>query len=92
MKYTFALIVLFLMGCSSTPVEPRTVWINGFPVKENCLFADEQWNRILPAIGSPNIAAHTVHTSSGTYATTRVADQTYICNRSALEAEAARKR
>ena len=90
MKYLITLFIVFLAGCASKTVEPRTVWINGYEIKENCLFADEQWNRILPAIGSPNIQAHTVHTSTGTYATARIADQTYICNRSALEAAAKR--
>lgn len=91
MKYITLLMLLFVVGCAGNKVEPRTVWINGYPIKENCLFADEQWNRILPAIGSPNINSHTVHTSSGSYATTRIGDQSYICNRSQLEADAKRK-
>ena len=90
MKYTIALIMLLLTGCA-TEVGPRTIWVNGYPIKENCLFADEQWNRLLPEIGSPNIYSHTVHTSSGSYATARIGNQTYICNRSKLEAEARRK-
>ena len=83
-----SLVAVFLTACSSTPkIEPRTVWVNGMPVKENCLYAEEQWQRILPAIGSDNIYAHTIHTSEGSYATARVADQTYICNRSAYDVE-----
>ena len=92
MKTIIALaLMLIVVGCSSQPkVEPRTVWINGYPIKENCMYADEQWVRILPELGSDNVHAHQVHTSSGTYSAARIGNQTYVCNRSALEA-AARK-
>ena len=79
-----AVIVATAVGCASKP-EPRTIWVAGQPVKENCLFVEEQWSRVLPAIGSPNIASHTVHTSAGSIAAARVGDQTYVCNRSEYE-------
>ena len=91
---TFILFVLvFIAGCSSQPkVEPRTVWINGFPVKENCIYADEQWSNLLPAIGSPNVTARTLHTSEGSYAIARIGNQTYVCNRSELEIKAGQRK
>lgn len=96
MKSLFLVLTtsLVLIGCGSAPpkVEPRTVWSNGYPIKENCLFADEHWSRILPAIGSDNIKHNTVHMSSGSYTTTRIDSQVYICNRSAFDIEASQRK
>lgn len=89
---TAVLFALTLVGCASQEIKPRTVWINGYAIPENCLFVDEQWSKILPAIGSDNIKTHAFHTSGGTVVTTKIADETYICNRTERDVLTAKER
>lgn len=87
-----ALVALFLVGCASSKPEPRTVWINGMPIPENCVFVEEHWSKVLGAIDSPNIYVHTVHTREGSISATRINNETYICNRSEWEMNMRKRR
>jgi hypothetical protein len=78
-------LALMIVGCASPKPQPRTVWINGMAVPENCVFVEEHWSKVLAAIESPNIYVHTVHTREGSISATRINNETYICNRSEYE-------
>jgi hypothetical protein len=90
--FVVALLALFLVGCASPKPQPRTVWINGMQVPENCVFVEEHWSKVLAAIESPNIYVHTVHTREGSISATRINNETYICNRSEWEMNARKRK